>query len=173
VSEFLSWPGSTETLQLRFHCACKEANAISSTLMACNVPLAAAAGRELFFTSFKGTGIRFFSCVRSHMLLQCTLLVPSLSTTFISTDKWFLACVNSRVDDQVGRSKKGFSTSFKSANVWFGALVVSPTMINQISLWSEVSSTLDNRTPERTMVPFNTFGFFFLSLVEVFFRQTR
>jgi hypothetical protein len=60
--------------------------------------LARRARGELLSTTFGGANEWLFSGVRSHVLFQCRLLIPSLATTFEVADKGFLPSVDSIVN---------------------------------------------------------------------------
>jgi hypothetical protein len=73
------------------------------------------------------------------VLLQGTLLIPSLSTPFKGTNKGLFSGVNSCMNQKVSRSKERFSTSRVLTDVRFLSLVMSSAVVYQIALGSEFS----------------------------------
>lgn len=68
-------------------------------LMSDSVALAAAAGAETLVTAFHRAYVRFLSSVRSQVLREGALLVPSFTTSVAL--EGFLSRVNTIVNDQV------------------------------------------------------------------------
>jgi len=94
--------------------------------------LAAAACAERFVTIGHRANEGFLSSMRTKVLLQCTLLIPSFATTCMITNERLFACVYPHVDLQMGRPQKALTAATIQTHMRFRA-VVSFEVIHQIS----------------------------------------
>jgi len=82
--------------------------------------------------------------VRTEVLLEGALLVPTFPATFVLAHKGLLPSVNPGMNEKVSRTKETLSTAGKSASVRFRTLVVASAMIHKISFGTKFPRTSSN-----------------------------
>jgi len=105
-----------------------------------HVPLARAGSGEPLGASCHGAGEGLLPGVGPHVLLQSRLLVPPLSASLKRTHEGLLSSVNSGMDQEMRRPQEGLPASRESAGMWLGTLVVSSTVVYEVSFAGEFSS---------------------------------
>jgi len=77
------------------------------------VTLATAASAEAFVATFHRANVRLLSSVRSHVLCEGALLIPTLPTDI--AHEWFLSSVNAHMNDQMSRAQESLAALLASA----------------------------------------------------------
>jgi len=107
-------------------------------LMSEDMSLAAAAGGESLIAPFSSALEGLFSGVRAQVLLQGTLLIPSLAASVKWAYEGLLASVDASVDQEMSWAKEGLSTSGVVADMGFSSLMVSLAVVNKVPLRGEL-----------------------------------
>jgi len=96
---------------------------------------------ELLFTTRNRASEWLFSCVRSHVLLQSRLLIPTFATTLKRTHKRLLASMNASVNDEMSGAQETLSTTIPFADMRFPLFMVSSPVVHKIPLGRELLGT--------------------------------